>query len=258
MLSHPQSAPRSPRPEPDVDVVVVGAGLAGLTIAAALARSGVSVLVIEKHPGLSVFPKATGLRPRTMEILRSWGLEQTVLDQSQPTRLSMLVTPRLGVHGTEVSMGLPTDEEALGVSPSRIALCPQDRLEQILLTHLLEQGGDVRFETTLVGIEQDSDRGDGHGAAGGSAWARNLAGPLRRRGRRRSQQRPSPPRRRAGVTRLRGQPSGRAVPSGPVVGRPRRAPRAHPRGEPRRGGHAGADGRAGPVDLRHRVAPEQR
>ena len=157
MLSHPQSGHRFAGPDTDVDVVVVGAGPAGLTAAAALARSGVSVLVIEKHPGLSVFPKATGLRPRTMEILRSWGLEQTVLEQSQPTRLSMLVTPRLGVPGTEISMGLPTDEETLAVSPSRIALCPQDRLEAILLTHLLECGGDVRFDTTLVGIDQDSD-----------------------------------------------------------------------------------------------------
>lgn len=92
-----------------------------------------------------------------MEILRSWGLEQAVLDQSQPTRLSMLVTPRLGVHGTEVSMGLPTDEEALAVAPSRIALCPQDRLEAILLAHLLERGGEVSFGTRLVGIGQDAD-----------------------------------------------------------------------------------------------------
>ncbi|HWJ52672.1 MAG TPA: FAD-dependent oxidoreductase, partial [Propionibacteriaceae bacterium] len=55
------------------DVLVVGAGPAGLTTGTALARAGVRVLVVEKHPGLSIFPKATGLRPRTMEILRSWG-----------------------------------------------------------------------------------------------------------------------------------------------------------------------------------------
>jgi 2-polyprenyl-6-methoxyphenol hydroxylase-like FAD-dependent oxidoreductase len=61
---------------PTYDVIVVGAGPSGLTTAASLARAGVRVLVIEKHPGLSVFPKATGIRPRPMEIMRSWGLEE--------------------------------------------------------------------------------------------------------------------------------------------------------------------------------------
>ena len=101
------------------DTVVVGAGPSGLTTAAALARAGVRVLVIEKHPGLSVFPKATGLRPRTMEIMRSWGLEDTILRQSQETRLAMAVRPTLAVPGTEVSLGLPSAAELAAVSPSQ-------------------------------------------------------------------------------------------------------------------------------------------
>ena len=98
-------------PSSSYDVLVVGAGPSGLTTAIAMARSGVRTLLIEKHPGLSVFPKATGLRPRTMEILRSWGLEQTVLSQSQPTRLSMAIKPMLSVPGSEVSLGLPEPED---------------------------------------------------------------------------------------------------------------------------------------------------
>src|SRR5918999_3644604 len=61
-----------------VDVLVVGAGPAGLTAGIALARHGVDVLVVERHPGTSPFPKATGVSTRTMELLRSWGLEQRV------------------------------------------------------------------------------------------------------------------------------------------------------------------------------------
>jgi 2-polyprenyl-6-methoxyphenol hydroxylase-like FAD-dependent oxidoreductase len=57
----------SPDSAASYDVLVVGAGPADLTTATALARAGVRVLVVEKHPRLSIFPKATGLRPRTME-----------------------------------------------------------------------------------------------------------------------------------------------------------------------------------------------
>lgn len=143
------------KPDNQYDVIVVGAGPSGLTTATALARAGASVLVLEKHSGLSVFPKATGLRPRTMEMFRSWGLDASIVARSQPTRLSMSVSPILAVSGNEVSLGLPTEDEIRAVSPSQIAVCPQDRVEQILLTHLLERGGEVRFSAQLTDVLAD-------------------------------------------------------------------------------------------------------
>ncbi len=144
------------------DVLVVGAGPSGLTTAAALARAAVNVLVIEKHPGLSIFPKATGLRPRTMEILRSWGLEAEVLRRAHPTRFAMMVSPVLAVAGQEVSMGLPSPAELAPLTPSSLGICPQDQLEQILLAHVRQRGGRVRFGTELVDLQVDDD---------GSSWA---------------------------------------------------------------------------------------
>jgi len=56
------------------DVLVVGAGPAGLATALSAARHGARVVVVERHPGTSVHPRATALTTRTMEILRGWGL----------------------------------------------------------------------------------------------------------------------------------------------------------------------------------------
>jgi putative polyketide hydroxylase len=144
----------------DVDVLVVGAGPSGLTTAISAARHGASVLLVERHEHLSQFPKATGVRPRVMEILRSWGLEEAVRSASQPARLSMLITPMLAVPGTEISIGLPQEADVAAVSPSGLAVCPQDRLEAILLAHLRDQRlgfeADVWFGHELCGFEAGS------------------------------------------------------------------------------------------------------
>ena len=59
-------------------MLVVGAGPAGLTAGIMLARYGISVLVVEKRSQISALPRAVAISTRTMEIVRSWGLEQAV------------------------------------------------------------------------------------------------------------------------------------------------------------------------------------
>lgn len=59
-------------------VLIVGAGPAGLTTAVTLARRGVETLLVERRPDLSGLPRATAVSVRTMELLRSWGLEEEV------------------------------------------------------------------------------------------------------------------------------------------------------------------------------------
>jgi 2-polyprenyl-6-methoxyphenol hydroxylase-like FAD-dependent oxidoreductase len=137
--------------------VLVGAGPAGLTTATALARTGVRVLVVEKHPGLSMFPKATGLRPRTVEILRSWGLEQMVRTRSPRAQATMAIRPVLSARGSETSLGFPSEEQLAVVSPASIAVFPQDQLERILLNEYRDRGGEIRFRTELVDLRMAED-----------------------------------------------------------------------------------------------------
>jgi 2-polyprenyl-6-methoxyphenol hydroxylase-like FAD-dependent oxidoreductase len=63
---------------PDHDVLVVGAGPAGLATAVAAHRHGARVLLVERRPTPSPYPRATGVSTRTMEILRTWGVADAV------------------------------------------------------------------------------------------------------------------------------------------------------------------------------------
>ena len=58
-----------------VDVAIIGAGPAGLTAAITLARYGIDCLVVERRSKLSSLPRATGVSTRSMELMRSFGLE---------------------------------------------------------------------------------------------------------------------------------------------------------------------------------------
>ena len=68
----------------EIDALVVGAGPAGLTAAAALRRYGVEVLVLDRKARLSAHPRATVVSTRSMELLRSWGLEDEVRAGGMP------------------------------------------------------------------------------------------------------------------------------------------------------------------------------
>jgi putative polyketide hydroxylase len=142
------------------DVLVVGAGPAGLTTAAGLARHGIDVLVVDRHAGTSPFPKATGVSTRTMELLRGWGLEERARAGAMPVRPFVLVSDTLiGPATAEESFNYPTAEEALAVSPTTPGYLPQDHLEPVLLEHVRERGGTVCFHTELTGLQVDE-----HGA----------------------------------------------------------------------------------------------
>ena len=54
------------------DILIVGAGPAGLATAISAARGGARVLLVERHTATSIFPRATAVSTRTMEIFRSW------------------------------------------------------------------------------------------------------------------------------------------------------------------------------------------
>ena len=59
----------------DVSVLIVGGSLVGLSAALFLRHHGVGVLVVERHAGTAINARAGHFHLRTVEILRSAGLE---------------------------------------------------------------------------------------------------------------------------------------------------------------------------------------
>ena len=94
----------------EIDVLVVGAGPAGLTAAATLRRYGAEVLVVERKQTLSSHPRATVVSTRSMELLRSWGLEDEITRTGLEVEWLGLVTETLADarNGELAALGLPT------------------------------------------------------------------------------------------------------------------------------------------------------
>jgi 2-polyprenyl-6-methoxyphenol hydroxylase-like FAD-dependent oxidoreductase len=140
------------------DVVIIGAGPSGLATGISAARSGARVLLIEQHPGLSIFPKATGIRGRTMEIMRTWGLEEQVRKGDMDLATTMAISETLSQPAQQVTLGVPPPRLSRTVSPTDIVVAPQDYLEPILLDHFHEVGGESMFGTRLVSFTVHADQ----------------------------------------------------------------------------------------------------
>jgi putative polyketide hydroxylase len=143
-----------------VDVLVVGAGPAGLTAAATLRRYGVQVLVLERKERLSPHPRATVVSMRSMELLRSWGLEDEIRQGgiADVEWLGLVTETLAGAdRGEVVTLGLPTKEQAAVLSPTSPLCAPQYHTEAVLLGHARSLGAEVEFGREVLRVDVADD-----------------------------------------------------------------------------------------------------
>lgn len=149
-----------------VPVLIVGGGLSGLTSALFLARHNVDYLLIEKHTGTAIHPKAGGITFRTMEIFRQLGLEAAIRTASEPLdnirgRIAVETIKSIDpekletAENSQKALEKERIENFERVSPSKPASCYQMELEPILLQAAKEEKGHIRYNTELIEYQQD-------------------------------------------------------------------------------------------------------
>lgn len=141
-------------------VLVVGGGAVGLSMALFLQYQQVPFIMVERHVGTTILPRARGIHFRTMELYRELGLESQIMTAgAKALKQGRFGGLRIGStliqsENQEVAMGKTNPTVmATKISPSFFCFCPQDELEPILLTSARERGGDLRFSTELLAFE---------------------------------------------------------------------------------------------------------
>ena len=118
-----------------------------------------SRLLVEHAPHPSDLPRATVLSVRTMELLRSWGLQDDILAGGVEVDWHLLECRTLAeaAAGVPLEVGYPSRAQSAVLSPSAPECVAQDHLEPVLLRHLATlEPAEVRLGTALAGLDPDA------------------------------------------------------------------------------------------------------
>jgi 2-polyprenyl-6-methoxyphenol hydroxylase-like FAD-dependent oxidoreductase len=142
-----------------VPVLVVGGSLVGLSTSLFLAGHGVPHLLVERHRGTAVHPRAASFHQGTMEIFRSVGLQAAIetaaaeefVQNGAIVSVANLASPDVTYFFRNFNEGV----EAL--SPTSRLFITQIGLEPLLRQAAQERGAEHAYATELVSVDQDGD-----------------------------------------------------------------------------------------------------
>ncbi len=161
-MSQPE---RSSKPDIEVPILIVGGGPAGLTASILLSQLGVESLLVERHAGTSLTPRAHIINQRSMEIFREIGIEDIILERSTPVEQMGLVVWATTLAGRELGrwMAWGYGEERIASyqahSPCRVVNFPLNYLEPVLKERALAaELADVRYFHEMKTFMQDATR----------------------------------------------------------------------------------------------------
>ncbi|MFJ1760855.1 FAD-dependent oxidoreductase [Amycolatopsis sp. NPDC088138] len=142
----------------ETSVLVVGGGITGLSAAFFLARQGVGVTLVERHPSTAIMPQARAFNARSLEIFRTFGLEEEIREhQSILADMPEMIGADTLAGDERFRIDMLAQVRPGGISPVDWAMIDQDELERVVRAHAEEAGADVRFATELVSFDNAAE-----------------------------------------------------------------------------------------------------
>lgn len=142
-----------------VPVLIVGGSLVGLSMSVLLSSLGVRHMLVERHRGTAVHPRAAMFHQRTMEIFRGLGLQEEVEAAAEREFVqngAILAVESLA--GKELRYFFRSVNDGVEhLSPTSRIFVTQVGLEPVLRWRAQELGAEHHFATELTGFEQHDD-----------------------------------------------------------------------------------------------------
>lgn len=149
-------------------VAIIGGGPVGLSASILLSLRNIPHILLERHTGTSIHPKACGINQRTTEIFRQMGIYDEIRAVACPDEIKTRTAwyTSLGndgadaVDGREIwsrdAWGGGSDAEAYERhSPARYEILPQIRLEPLLVKRAKELSPEsLQFGSEVTGLEE--------------------------------------------------------------------------------------------------------
>lgn len=143
----------------EVPVLIIGGSLVGMASAALLGTHGIPSLVVERHRGPAIHPRAALILQRSMEVLRATGLEDIIRAKSaEQFDQDAAIMAVESLAGEEIAWYLPKLNDGVrDLSPCERLFATQVAVEPVLSERARELGAETLFGTELVSFEQDAD-----------------------------------------------------------------------------------------------------
>jgi 2-polyprenyl-6-methoxyphenol hydroxylase-like FAD-dependent oxidoreductase len=143
----------------EVPILIVGGSLVGLSTSLFLARHGVPHLVVERHPGTAIHPRAAFLMQRTVELYRAAGIEDGVIEAARRefTQNGAIVAVE-SLGGRELQWFFRNINDGVEhLSPSPRIFVTQIGLEPVLRERAAALGARLRYAAEVVTLDPDDD-----------------------------------------------------------------------------------------------------
>ncbi len=139
-------------------VTIVGAGPVGLSAAVLLGRFGIRCRVFEQSSGVAPHPKARGIRVRTMELFRQWGLEAELRESALPQEALRFIYCET-LAGPELARTGELEASTFAGSTTGSCRVAQDVVEHALVRRVMsEPAVELHTGTRVSEVEQSGDR----------------------------------------------------------------------------------------------------